>query len=53
MMGIMEVGIDGLVGRKEQGRRRDVRRHRTDLMECLEEVVAAHRMMSSSADCIT
>lgn len=52
-MGIMEVGIDGWVGGKQQGRRREVIRHRTDLMECLEEAVAAHWMMSSSADCIT
>jgi hypothetical protein len=52
-MGTMEVGIDGLVEGKQQGRRSEVSRHRTDLMECLEEVVAAHWMMSSSVDCIT
>ena len=52
-MGTMEVGIDGLVEGKRQGRRSEVSRHRADLMECLEEVVAAHWMMSSSADCIT
>jgi hypothetical protein len=49
----MEVGLDGLVEGKQQGRRSEVSRHRTDLMECLEEVVAAHWMMSSSVDCIT